>query len=48
VGRSIPFALPGWLLAANVGGCLAIALAAAWRPARRAARLNALTAIAYE
>jgi putative ABC transport system permease protein len=48
IGRSIPFALPGWLLAANVGGCLAIALAAAWRPARRAARLNALAAIAYE
>lgn len=48
LGRSIPFAMHGWLLAANVGGCLAIAVLAAWRPGRRAARLNVLAAIAYE
>jgi putative ABC transport system permease protein len=48
LGRSIPFAIHGWLLSANVGGCLLIALLAAWRPGRRAARLNVLAAIAYE
>ncbi|REK19513.1 MAG: hypothetical protein DWQ37_00070 [Planctomycetota bacterium] len=48
LGRTIPFQLHGWLLAANAGGCLVIALLAAWRPGRRAARLDLLEAIAYE
>jgi putative ABC transport system permease protein len=48
LGRAIPFAMHGWLVAANVGGCLLLALLAAWRPGRRAARLNVLAAIAYE
>jgi len=48
LGRSIPLHLPGWLLVANAGGCLLIALAAAWRPGAWAARMNVLTAIAYE
>ncbi len=48
LGRSIPFQLHAWLLAANAGGCLLIAVASAWRPARWAARLNVLSAIAYE
>jgi putative ABC transport system permease protein len=48
LGRAIPFHMPWWLLVVNAGGCLAIALLAAWRPARWAARLNMLSAIAYE
>ncbi|MEX0937838.1 MAG: FtsX-like permease family protein [Pirellulales bacterium] len=48
LGRSIPFELHPWLLAANAGGCLVIAVVAAWRPGRRAARLDLLAAIAYE
>ncbi len=48
LGRSIPLELHGWLLAANAGGCLIIALAAAWRPGVWAARLNVLSAIAQE
>lgn len=48
LGRSIPFTMHGWLLAANAGGCLLIALLAAWRPGRWAARLDVLSAIAYE
>jgi putative ABC transport system permease protein len=48
MGQSVPFALHGWLVAANVGICLAITLVAAWSPGRRAARLDLLTAIAYE
>jgi putative ABC transport system permease protein len=48
LGRAIPFHMPWWLLAVNAGGCLVIALAAAWRPGRWAANLNVLTAISYE
>jgi putative ABC transport system permease protein len=48
LGRSIPFTMSAWLVSANVGGCVLIALVAAWRPGRWAARLNVLTAIAYE
>jgi putative ABC transport system permease protein len=48
LGRSIPFAIPAWLLIANAGGCLLIGLLAAWRPAAWASRLNVLAAIAYE
>lgn len=48
MGRSIPFTMHAWLLAANAGGCLVIALLAAWRPGRWAARLDVLSAIAYE
>jgi putative ABC transport system permease protein len=48
LGRAIPFSMPLWLLLANAGGCLLIALLAAWRPGRWAARLNVLSAIAYE
>jgi putative ABC transport system permease protein len=48
LGRAIPFSMPVWLLLANAGGCLLIALVAAWRPGRWAARLNVLAAIAYE
>ena len=48
LGRSIPLQLHGWLLAANAGGCLIIALVAAWRPGVWASRLNVLSAIAQE
>jgi putative ABC transport system permease protein len=48
LGRSVPFELHPWLLAANAGGCLLIALLAAWRPGLWASRLNVLSAIAYE
>ncbi len=48
LGRSVPFELHPWLLAANAGGCLLIALFAAWRPGLWASRLNVLSAIAYE
>jgi putative ABC transport system permease protein len=48
LGRSIPFTLHPWLLAANAGGCLIIALVAAWRPGVWASKLNVLSAIAYE
>ncbi len=48
LGRAIPFELHPWLLAANAGGCLLIAVLAAWRPGAWAARLNLLSAIAYE
>ena len=44
----MPFTLHAWLLAANVGGCLLMTLLAAWSPGERAARLDLLTAIAYE
>jgi ABC-type lipoprotein release transport system permease subunit len=46
--RDVAFELHGWLLLANVGGCLLVAAIAAWFPGRRAARLDVLTAIAYE
>ena len=48
LGRSIPFTMHPWLLAANAGGCLLIALVAAWRPGVWASKLNVLSAIAYE
>jgi len=48
LGRSVPFELHPWLLIANAGGCLLIALFAAWRPGLWASRLNVLSAIAYE
>ena len=48
LGYSVPFSLRPWLVVANAGSCLAITMAAAWLPAARAARLNLLTAIAYE
>lgn len=48
LGRSVPFELHPWLLMANAGGCLLIALIAAWRPGLWASRLNVLSAIAYE
>jgi putative ABC transport system permease protein len=48
LGQAVPFALHGWLVAVNMGTCLAISLVAAWSPGRRAARLNLLSAIAYE
>jgi putative ABC transport system permease protein len=46
--RTIPFALHPWLVAANIAGCVLIAVLAAWRPGIWAARLNVLAAIAYE
>jgi putative ABC transport system permease protein len=48
LGRAIPFSLHGWLVAANVAGCLLVTLVAAWSPGQRAARLDLLAAIAYE
>jgi putative ABC transport system permease protein len=48
LGRALPFELHGWLVAANVGGCLLIALLAAWKPAAWAARLDVLSAIAHD
>lgn len=48
LGRSVPLELHGWLLAANAGGCLIIALIAAWRPGVSASRLNVLSAITQE
>lgn len=48
LGRTVPLQLHPWLLAANAGGCLLIALVAAWRPGLSASKLNVLSAIAYE
>ncbi|HEY1598737.1 MAG TPA: FtsX-like permease family protein [Pirellulales bacterium] len=48
LGHSVPFTLHAWLLVANVGGCLLMTLLAAWSPGERAARLDLLSAIAYE
>jgi putative ABC transport system permease protein len=48
LGRPVPFELHPWLVIANAGGCLLIALLAAWRPGLSASRLNVLSAIAYE
>lgn len=48
LGQSLPFAFHSWLLAANAGGCLLITILAAWSPGQRAARLDLLSAIAYE
>lgn len=46
--RDVPFQLHGWLLLANIVGCLLVAAIAAWFPGRRAANLDVLAAIAYE
>ena len=46
--RAVAFEFHGWLLVANVLGCLLVAALAAWIPARRAANLDLLTALAYE
>ena len=48
LGRAVPLELHGWLVAANAGGCLIIAVLAAWRPGVWAARLNVLAAIAQD
>ncbi len=48
MGYALPFSFSGVLLAANAGGCLLVAILAAWSPAERAARLDVLAAIAYE
>ena len=48
LGRSMPFIFHWWLLAANVGGCVLVALVAAWSPSERTARINLLEAIARE
>ncbi len=48
LGHAIPFTLHTWLVAANAVACLMITLLAAWLPGERAARLDFLSAIAYE
>lgn len=48
LGYAPKFTLEWWLVAVNVAGCVLVALAAAWFPARRASQLNLLEAIAYE
>ncbi len=48
LGHAIPFTLHAWLVAANAVACLTITLLAAWLPGERAARLDFLSAIAYE
>jgi len=48
LGRDVPLQFHSWLFLANIGGCLATALLAAWGPGRRAARTKLLDAIAYE
>lgn len=48
LGRAIPFAFHPWLIAISAGGGLIVAMLAAWSPGVRAARMNLLTAIAYE
>jgi len=45
---AIPFAVPGWQLALLVAVGLLVGLLASWRPAARVARLDVLTALAYE
>jgi putative ABC transport system permease protein len=45
---AIPFALPGWQLALMIAVGLLVGALAAWRPAARVARLDVLTALAYE
>ena len=46
--RPIPFVFHAWLLAVGAGGGLLVAMLAAWPPGHRAARLDLLSAIAYE
>ena len=46
--RPIPFVFHIWLLAVSAGGGLLVAMLAAWPPGYRAARLDLLSAIAYE
>lgn len=48
LGYAPRFVLEPWLVAVNTVGCVIVALAAAWFPARRAVQLNLLEAIAYE
>jgi putative ABC transport system permease protein len=48
MGYSIPFNFSGLVLLANAAGCLLVAVLAAWSPAKRAAGLDLLAAIAYE
>ncbi|WP_153557238.1 ABC transporter permease [Roseimaritima sediminicola] len=47
VGHPIPFAIHPWLLAGSLVGGLVVIVAAAWFPARRAARLPLLKAIRH-
>jgi putative ABC transport system permease protein len=48
LGHALPFTLHTWLVAGNAVACLVITLVAAWLPGERAARLDYLSAIAYE
>ncbi len=48
LGHPVAFKFHIPLLLANVAGCLLVALLAGWSPGARAARLNLVTAIAYE
>jgi putative ABC transport system permease protein len=48
LGHPIAFGSHPWFDLATLAGALAITLAAAWIPARRAANLNVLTALHYE
>ncbi|MEX2111672.1 MAG: FtsX-like permease family protein, partial [Pirellulales bacterium] len=48
LGHAIPFTLHTWLVVANAVACLIITMLAAWLPGERAARLDFLSAIAYE
>src|SRR5262245_18433473 len=44
--QQVPYQFHVWLVAANAGGCLVVALLSAWIPCRRATRLDLLSAIA--
>jgi putative ABC transport system permease protein len=48
LGYHVPFKLHTWLIAANVVGCLLIAILAAFSPGARAAHLDLRSAIAYD
>ncbi|HKV42944.1 MAG TPA: FtsX-like permease family protein [Blastocatellia bacterium] len=48
VGYTIPFYFPGYVMVVSVPVVIALALAAAWWPARLAARTNVASAIASE
>jgi ABC-type antimicrobial peptide transport system permease subunit len=48
VGYAIRLEIPPLLIAGSCAAALATVLLAAWRPARRAARLDLLAALQYE
>jgi putative ABC transport system permease protein len=48
IGQPVEFTVSFWYIAGCCGACLAMALIAAWFPARRASRLEIIHALQYE